>query len=451
MSEAIGTKEPAAPTAHPLRAWLLWVRVLLGVAMLGAGYLAWVSFHNGPVAGCGAESGCNKVLQSRWAYWLDFPVSLPALVVYAALLGATVLLQKRPAPDDERGSWAAIIALSVVVAGAALWFVGLQVIVIKAFCKFCMTAHACGFVAAILCLMNIPFATDPDTPMWATGSGKRGLPRSGVLLVALIGATGVALLAGGQLLVQKERNLVKVLPPGGGRPVKPLLANPANTVPPSNATTPPTLEASPDPRLIAPRLLSLYSNQFQLKLDAVPMMGSPDASNVIVYLFDYTCPHCRSLHPMLLEAQRRLGAQLGVVCLPMPISTNCNPYLPARIHSVPNACDYARLGLAVWRADPEAFRGFDDWIFHPERPVPVEQARQYAEGLVGAEKLKAALADPWVDQQIATDCKLHLANWDVTDTPVMPQLIVGHTISSGPLNSVEHLEILLNRYLVFTR
>jgi len=51
-------------------------------------------------------------------------------------------------------------------------FVGLQVFVIKAFCKFCMTAHACGFAAALLCLKNIPLAADPDTPMWTTGQAS---------------------------------------------------------------------------------------------------------------------------------------------------------------------------------------------------------------------------------------------------------------------------------------
>ena len=197
--------------------WLIWVRVLLTVAIAGAGYLAWASLHHGPVAGCGTESGCDKVLHSRWAYWLDIPVSVPALLVYVALLGATVLLQKRPAPDDERGSWAAIIALSVIVAGAALWFVGLQVFVIKAFCKFCMTAHACGFVAALLCLVHIPLARDPATPMWAAGSGKRGVPRTGLALLASIGLAGVVVLAGGQLLVQKKLNVVKDLRPQAGK------------------------------------------------------------------------------------------------------------------------------------------------------------------------------------------------------------------------------------------
>ena len=253
------TDNPAYPTTSATPAWLLWVRALLAVAILGAGYLAWVSIHHGPVAGCGAESGCNKVLQSRWAYWLDIPVSVPALLVYLALMGATVLLRKRPAPDDERGSWAAIIALSVIVAGAALWFVGLQVFVIKAFCKFCMTAHACGFVAALLCLKKIPLAVDPDTPMWAAGSGKRGVPRAAIVGVALLGLAGVAVLAGGQLLVQKERNVVK------GPRTKRRLPRGEPTLRrwlPPWRHGPSRDRRLPMPGWSAPRVLSLYSNLF---------------------------------------------------------------------------------------------------------------------------------------------------------------------------------------------
>src|ERR1017187_9377366 len=184
-------------------AWLLWARALLDIAMTGAGYLAWEAIHNGPAAGCGPESGCDAVLHSRWAYWLDFPVSVPAVLVYIVLLASTVMLQKRPSPDDQRGSWAAIIVLSVIVAGAAFWFVSLQVFVIQAFCKYCLTAHVCGFAVALICLMNIPYATDPDTPMWAAGSGKRGVPRQGIISLVLVGLAGVGLLAGGQVLVQK--------------------------------------------------------------------------------------------------------------------------------------------------------------------------------------------------------------------------------------------------------
>jgi hypothetical protein len=131
----------------------------------------------------------------------------------------------------------------------------------------------------------------------------------------------------------------------------------------------------------------------------------------------------------------------------MSISPQCNPFIPAAAHADPSSCEYARLGLAVWRAKPEVQRQFDDWMFATVRPPPLKQAREYAAQLVGADKLESALADPWIEQQLLTDCRLHRANWLAVDSSAMPQIIMGDAVSSGPLNSVEHLLILLNRYL----
>ncbi len=441
----------ASPSSGPARnyRWATIAQALLVVALVAAVYLAWVAIHHGPVAGCGPESGCSKVLGSRWAYWLDLPVSAFAVLAYAALLTSLVLLRKRTAPDDERGSWAAIIILSVVIAGAGLWFIGLQALVLHAFCKFCLTAHSCAIVAAIICLSNIRHATDPGTPMWAEGSGKRGVPRGGLVQLILLGLLGVGVLAGGQLLKQKERNVVKELRPP---------ATVTNAVAGSTTNTDYLARAAalaatipaaglPSPRLVAPRVLSLYSNSFLLKLDELPMIGSRDASNIVVSLFDYTCPHCRALEPILRETQQEFGTRLGIVCLPMPLSTSCNPFLGTKGHVIPGSCEYARLGLAVWHAAPEAHEKFSEWAFAPEIPPPVEEARKYAAQLIGEEKLAAALTNRWVEEQIITDCRLHFTNWVAGDNPGMPQLILGDSISAGPLNNVNHFEILLHRYL----
>jgi len=431
--------------------WLVAARVLLAVAVIGAGYLAWVSIANGPLAGCGPGSGCDKVLQSRWAYWLNLPVSLPALLVYAALLGATILARKRTSPDDERGAWAAVIVLSVVVAGAALWFIGLQVFVIKAFCQFCMVVHGCGLAASLLFLGHIPFASDPTTPMWSAAPDRRGIPRRALLLLGLIGVAGIAVLAGGQLLVQKERNLVKFMPGGSNAGATPTgvqggAAGTGSNSPTSGGPSTDRLP-SPDARLIAPGVLSLYNGQFLLQLEDLPVIGEPGASNVIVYLYDYTCRHCRSVHNILVAAQRQFTNRLGVVALPMPMSTNCNPLIPSHFDSNLNACEYANLGLALWRSNREAHRQFDEWFFAQNKPAAIEDARAYALKLVGADDLDRALADPWVKQQILMACQLHFANWEATGRPAMPQLVLGKAVSIGPLNSVEHLLALLQRYL----
>lgn len=416
-----------------------YVLGLLLLSIVGSAYLAWISISNGSNFGCAPGLGCDKVLQSRWAYWLGFPVSAPAFFVYLALLALALFARKRNSPDDERGIWAGIIVLCIVVVCSALWFVGLQVFVIKAFCKICMGIHACGFTAAVLCLKSIPHAADIDTPMWSTGSGKRGVPRKGLFSLILIGMVGVSILIGGQIVIQTPRNQVtslSVKKVAAKKPTLPSVAGKTNTIP-----------ASPATRVIVPGILSLYNEQFLIKLDEVPLIGSVNASNVIVYLFDYTCHHCRSLHAILLSAQAQYSNSLGIVSIPMPMSTNCNHLIPSEFNSSSNACDYARLGLAVWRADRGMHRKFDDWVFAPDAPEPVDKVKEYAIQLVGAEKLEAALADPWVEAQIQTDCRLHQANWNATGRPAMPQLILGNAISLGPLNSVEHLSVLLNRYV----
>jgi uncharacterized membrane protein len=442
--------------------WLLIVRVLLAVAALGAGYLAWVSIHNGPAAGCGPESGCSKVLQSRWAYWFGIPVGLPALCTYLGLLAATVYQEKRPASPVQQRAWTVIIVMSVVIAGAAVWFVGLQIFVIKAFCKFCMSAHVCALAAAVLCLKNIPTRVELDRPAWANRSQEFSLSRRGIALMVVAGLAGLSGLLAGQLLVQKQRNVVKPLTLLSTPQAPPLATTrhadqPVLGTPPATSSLPAQTTVSPPvpstrntgmiAQLSAPRLLSLYSDRFLIHLDEVPIIGSPDAPHLVVSLFDYTCHHCRQLHPFLVEAQRRLSNQLAIVSLPMPLGTNCNPMLPRQLPRHAKACDYARLALAVWRCNRELFPRFDDWLFTPETPVPPEQARQYAAQLVGPDRLERALADEWITRHLHTNGCLYHTNYLKMSNSVMPQLIIGPVISFGPLNSSKDLLLLLEQHL----
>jgi protein-disulfide isomerase len=295
-------------------------------------------------------------------------------------------------------------------------------------------------VAALLCLKNIPFATDPGTPMWRTGSGKRGVPPQALFSLVLVGVAGVVVLAGGQVLVQPQRNVVKEVKntttAAGTNQVSPAQALPAEIVP-----------SSPHLQMTGRRTLSLYNQEFVIKLDEVPVLGSPDAPNVIVCLLDYTCSHCRALHPILLQMSQAFSNQLAIVCLPVTLSPRCNPYIPATSKANPESCEYAQMALAVWRTRPEVFHQYDDWLFADTRVPSVDEARAYAEKLVGADKLRAALNDPWVDQQIQTDIKIHRANWLAVDDSAMPQIMMGDAVSSGEINSVEHLQLLLGKYL----
>jgi len=419
------------------------VWALLAVAVVASAYLAWGATVGGGVVGCGTGSDCGKVLQSRWAWWLGLPVSLAALLAYLGLLGATVLLHRsRAEPDGERAAWTAIIPLAIVILGAAAWFIGLQAFVLHAYCKVCLATHACAVAAAAWCLARIPWVRDASISLWGGSSGRRGVSLGMLASLAVAGLAGVAVLVGGQLAIQPKRNVVKQLPPAAVGPA-----------PASNARiqaavgSPPARPPSPNARLIAPRLLSLYDGEYLLRLDAAPILGSPDCTNVIVHLVDYTCFHCRSLHPILVETQRRLSNRLAIVTLPLSMSTNCNPLIPASIPSHPGSCDFIRISLAVWRANPDAFLKFEDWIFTPQDPPSVDRTREFAVELVGAAALEKALADPWIAEQMNLHSQIHHKNYAALQSRGMPQIILGNAISIGPLNSVDHLLVLLDKYL----
>jgi hypothetical protein len=142
------------------------------------------------------------------------------------------------------------------------------------------------------------------------------------------------------------------------------------------------------------------------------------------------------MHPRLTEVQRNLSNQVAIVSLPMPLDPECNPTVTRPIPSHTNACQYARIGLAVWRANREAFDAYNHWFFEPETPLPLESVRAYAEQLVGSNALQNALLDPWIDQQIKTDVAIYEVAYR-SGRGRMPQLIVGTNVFMGTLNMDE--------------
>src|SRR5579863_6404510 len=101
-------------------------RCCLCLALLGSAYLAWISLTGRASAGCGPGSGCSEVLSSRWAYWAGIPVSIPAFLVYLALMVATAKHEAESGARYSDPRWIAIVSLCGMVIGAGLWFGFLQ-------------------------------------------------------------------------------------------------------------------------------------------------------------------------------------------------------------------------------------------------------------------------------------------------------------------------------------
>jgi uncharacterized membrane protein len=108
------------------------------------------------VAACGAgdPKACDEVLSSSWSAWLGIPVAVAGLACYASLAGASVLIGMQRSPASR---WidTVFIMLATVAAGASLWFIAIQLLVIGKICPFCLVADICGIAIGALVLWSV--------------------------------------------------------------------------------------------------------------------------------------------------------------------------------------------------------------------------------------------------------------------------------------------------------
>jgi protein-disulfide isomerase len=259
------------------------------------------------------------------------------------MLVAGFFIGPATAVPDRRLAWGAILILIGAASGSAVWFIIVQEWVIGAFCPYCMATHVTGLLLAGLVLWRAPNQFDDATRRSVIAYPLIGLALAGIAAACQIAITPPPVYRGGELQI----------------------ALPAI-----------------DPH-------------------SVPLIGSPDAPYVVTLLFDYRCPHCQELHAMLDEAIHRYDGKLAIALCPAPLNNECNPYISREVDEFKDSCEVAKVGLAVWVANREAFGDFDRWIFSPDPGKPWQArslgaARAKAVELLGQARFDAALADPWI-------------------------------------------------------
>jgi uncharacterized membrane protein len=387
---------------------VVWaIRLLALAAFAVAGYLAWQSVAGRGPAGCGAGSDCDEVLSSRWSMWLGVPISAAAAAIYLAIIFASLGAMPHKLAARQRRSWGLLAALGVVAGGSALWFIGLQAGPMHRFCPYCMGVHVCGLLVALLVVVGLLMQTSETRPagLWA-------------LFVA--GACGPALLIAGQLLFPTSRALLTYGGSGSG----------------GHASSQPATAGS------LPRFW-IGGEGVELDPRQLPVLGAPNAPYLLAIMTDYSCPHCRALHAVLGRVRQRYGEQLGLILLPVPMSGKCNPRILVTQPRHVNACELARLSLALWRADPAAYPKLDQWLFESATARTPAEVRAYAVQLVGAEALQRAEADPWIEQTIRQGVGLYAKSGG----GLIPKLLLPKNVAPGEIHNDQDLFRLLEREL----
>jgi uncharacterized membrane protein len=409
-----------------LALWL--VRLALVTAIVIAGYLAYASIYTGgEVAGCGdaAQVGCGHVLASRWATWLGIPVGLPAVLIYVMAIASTWLVSASPGARSQLG-WSLLAGSATLIGGAAIWFIGLQLLSLGNLCWYCLALHACGLLMAGFVAWRLPQQLVAGTA-----------PIRSVVIGGMAGMGFLLTLVGGQLLVAPRRPGMHITEiPAARLPIDigPKTEAELTDSQPAAAPSHPTAD-HPWPH----RRLSLLGGTVPLDTYGHPVIGNREALRPIVEIFDYTCPQCRELHGMLQQARAELGNSLAIVLVPIPLDPGCNKYATEQAIEHATACELARIALAVWQARPEAFEQFHHSMMQgAEAPSPAA-AEAAAIKLVGEAAFRKAISSPAVEKQLQENCRIYGSVRQSTGESALPKLIYDLSASSGLPSSMNEL------------
>jgi uncharacterized membrane protein/protein-disulfide isomerase len=388
------------------RSWPWWRWVLTGLSALAlalSAYLGWHYLMGGLVIGCGGGNACDQVLGSRWSSVGGvLPVSGLAAGAYLAMLVASLFIGPGTEAPVRRLAWRAMLVLVGAAAGSAVWFIIVQKWIIGSYCLYCMATHITGLLLAAFVIWRAPRQFDDDSTA-PVQDGSTAAPRR---VIGPLPALGLAL-AGMMAVCQ-----VIFIPPAvyrGGE---------------------------------------LQNNLPALDPHAVPLVGSPDAPNVVILLFDYKCPHCQQLHFMLDEVIRRYDGRLAFALCPAPLNTKCNPYIPRDVDEFKGSCELAKVALAVWVAKREAFPAFNRWMFSFEsgdrwQPRTLDAARAKAVELVGQAKFDAAQANPWINQYLQNSVRIY-GDTIQNGNNAVPKLVFGSRWVTPEPNDAADLVLILH-------
>lgn len=355
---------------HPVWPW--WRIIFAGLSLFALAMSVILSWHfltGENMPGCGGGSSCDSVLSSKWSMIAGvLPVSGLAVGVYLAMLFAVFFIGSDTEKEIRNLAWKVILVLVGSVAGGAIWFIVLQKWFIGEFCFYCMTTHITGLIITMLVCWRAIKTDDfiSEDKSEETKANVSGLFDTGG--VRLLHAAGFVF-AGLILMV-----VMAVVQVGS-----------------------------------MPKTVS-YDGESKQKIQAIdyrdaPIIGSANAPVIVSLLFDYQCAHCQKIHFMLNDVVNRYNGKLAFALCPTPLNTQCNHYIPRDVDAFKNSCELAKTGLAVWKANHEAFSVFENWMFSYEsgnrwQSRKLEVAKSKAIELVGQAEFEKAMSDPWIDSYL---------------------------------------------------
>jgi protein-disulfide isomerase len=195
------------------------------------------------------------------------------------------------------------------------------------------------------------------------------------------------------------------------------------------------------PKEIKRRLINVNGGQFSLDIRQWPMIGKPDAKYVFVEMFDYTCPYCRATHQAVRGAMEHFGDDLAIIALPVPLDAACNRAITYTAPEHAEACELAKIAVAVWRVNRSKFAEFHSWMFDPSYRPTAADALQRAGQLVGDAAIRNELNKPTARDYVAR----HVDLYERVGSGSLPKILFAGTSVSGSVEAASTLIDMINQ------
>lgn len=387
--------------------------------LLAASLLSfWLGFGKLPMPGCGvAGGGCGDVISSPYSRVFTLPVGMMGGGIYVTLF-AIYLYDAIRDSISSPGLHFFRRFLEGLVIFAAIWFVVIQLFVIRKFCPWCSATHFCAVGAVVFACAARRRVASPLSHRFRF-VGTLGAFATVVVFAFLQISHAKSHQGFGHAIVVADATQDNAAQGGPSSPQITLL----------------------ETGLPVGGKLVLFSNPGSLSFprSSVPILhggldtlAAPSGGVPLVFLHDWTCSHCQALHLLMLKA--RSAAHSPAVRITSPSSPPLPDFtcfmLPAwldadgeRIH---------RLMLTAWLGARPVYVAAEDALLDGSLKPEPEAVAQFITSRNGA-----SWPDLWNNLAPSVDSIMVLgkAAFDASSSRLsystLPQLIAPHATLVG--------------------
>ena len=320
------------------------------------------------VCGAGGQSGCDTVARSPYSSVRGVPVAAIGLAfaLSLALLSALALFG---GPDTRATAAGIALAGLFLSLAAAVVLLGIQLVLIKAFCKLCLLTYAVNALALMILLPTRRNGASLGTGM-RYNEGRVAIAGWGfgtVALAAAVLAFNMALASRSAVRAAGEPSLLGAS------------AGPAGPLAPAGSDAQRYQEEGrvaqeqarrlqeilDDPKKLEDYFAEKASREYEqgpvqtFNLKGAAFKGPAEAPIRVVEFSDFLCPYCRSIAGAFASYVPQSANRVVLYFKNYPLEQSCNPNVARTVH--PGACNLA-LG-AVCAQDQGKFWAYHDRVF----------------------------------------------------------------------------------------